>query len=91
MTGAIFFTHKDPQIISEKLGSVLKHCSDWLVDNKLSLYLGKTECILFRPRRKLKGIHDFSVTCNGHHIKSTRQSNSIPDALHWDGDRFVLI
>ena len=34
---AICFTHKDPQIISEKLGSVLKHCSDWLVDNKLSL------------------------------------------------------
>ena len=68
---AIFFTHKDPQIISEKLGSVLKHCSDWLVDNKLSLHLGKTECILFGPRRKLKGIQDFSVTCNGHHIKST--------------------
>ena len=29
----------------------------------------------------------------GIHVCSyqARQSNSIPDALHWDGDRFVLI
>ena len=42
-----------------------------LLKQQLSLHLGKTECILFGPRRKLKGIQDFSVTCNGHHIKST--------------------
>ena len=68
---AIFFTHKDPNVISEKLGSVLKQCSKWLVDNKLSLHLGKTECILFGPRRKLKGVQDFSVICNDHVIKSS--------------------
>ena len=68
---AIFFTHKDPHVISQKLGSVLKQCSEWLVDNKLSLHLGKTECILFGPKRKLKDIQDFNVTCNSHIIKAS--------------------
>ena len=51
---AIFFAHKDPVVISAKLSSVLSQCSSWLVNNKLSLHLGKTECILFGPKRKLK-------------------------------------
>ena len=33
---AILYTHKDPNIISSKLGNVLEKCSDWLTDNKLS-------------------------------------------------------
>ena len=43
----ILFAHKDPDQIANKLGKVLESCSEWLVDNKLSLHLGKTECILF--------------------------------------------
>ena len=50
----IMFSHKDPDQIAHKLGKVLESCSDWLVDNKLSLHLGKTECILFGSKRKLK-------------------------------------
>ena len=46
-------------------------CSDWLVDNKLSLHLGKTECILFGPKRKLKKVKYFKVTCFNHVIEST--------------------
>jgi hypothetical protein len=44
---AILFCHKNPDFISEKLFTVLKQCSNWLVNtcNKLSLHLGKTECI----------------------------------------------
>ena len=74
---AIFFTHKDPHVISQKLGSVLKQCSEWLVDNKLSLHLGKTECILFGPKRKLKDIQDFNVTCNSHIIKASDRVTAI--------------
>ena len=40
---AMLFTHKNPDVISSKLGNVLEKCSDWLIDNKLSLHLGKTE------------------------------------------------
>ena len=68
---AIFFAHKDPVVISAKLASVLDQCSSWLIDNKLSLHLGKTECILFGPRRKLKDFKDFSICCKNHVIQST--------------------
>ena len=68
---AILFSHKDPNVISEKLGKVLENFSSWLVDNKLSSHLGKTECLLFGPPRKLKSIDKFEVVCNNHVIKST--------------------
>ena len=56
---AILYSHKDPRVISERLGQELESCSKWLVDNKLSLHLGKTESILFGSKRKLKKIKDF--------------------------------
>ena len=45
-------------------------CSKWLIDNKLSLHMGKTECILFGSKRKFRKIGDFSIECNGHTIKA---------------------
>ena len=67
----IYFSHKDPDQIAHKLGKVLESCSDWLVDNKLSLHLCETEYILFGSKRKLKRVKDFKVTCNGHTIEHT--------------------
>ena len=32
-------------------------------DNKLSLHLGKTECMLFGSKKRLKSIGNFSVAC----------------------------
>jgi hypothetical protein len=66
---AIFYAHRDPNVISQKLGSVLEKCSSWLVDNRLSLHLGKTESMLFGPPRKLKNVTDFKIVCNGLVIK----------------------
>ena len=66
----IIFSHKDPDVISKKLGKELESCSHWLVDNKLSLHLGKTECIIFGPKRKLKKVKEFKIQCNGHVIYS---------------------
>ena len=34
--------------------------------------MGKTECILFGSKRKLRKIGDFSIECNGHTIKAQR-------------------
>ena len=42
-----------------------------LLFTKLSLHLGKTECILFGPKRKLKNFNDFTICYNNHVIKST--------------------
>ena len=66
----IIFSHKDPDVISQKLGKELESCSHWLVDNKLSLHLGKTECIIFGPKRKLKKVKEFKIKCNDHVINS---------------------
>ena len=46
----------------------LSWISEWLVDNKLSLHLGKTESILFGQKRKLKNT-SLSVVCNGTQIR----------------------
>ena len=63
---AILYTHKDLNIISSKL----EKCSDWLTDNKLSLHLGKTECMLFGPNRKIRQIKTF-MRCYEHVITTT--------------------
>ena len=55
---------RNPDVISEKLGKEQQSCSQWLIDNKLSLHLGKTECVLFGSKRKLKKVDKFQVTCN---------------------------
>jgi len=68
---AILYAHKDPHVISEKLSRVMDSCSNWLVDNKLSLHLGKTECIVYGSKRKLKQLKDFNIECNGHKIEPT--------------------
>ena len=39
--------------IGEELSRELESCRQWLIDNKLSLHLGKTEAILFGSKRKL--------------------------------------
>ena len=72
---AILFSHKDPCFISKKLSDMLESCHEWLVDNKLSLHLGKTESIIFGPKRKLNkiGPEDFNISCNG--IKIEAQSS----------------
>ena len=82
---AILFSHKDPNVISEKLGKVLENCSTWLVDNKLSLHLGKTECILFGPPRKLKSIDKLEVVCNNHVIKQARRKQ-----IKSEGAKFLI-
>ena len=65
---ALIVSGKDPKVISETLSKELESCRQWLIDNKLSLHLGKTESILFGSKRKLRKVNDFNVTCNGKNI-----------------------
>ena len=62
---ALFFSHKDPNVIADRLSMELSNCKRWLTDNKLSLHLGKTECLLFGTKRRLGKVGDFSVKCDG--------------------------
>ena len=67
----ILFARKDPDVIAEKLEKILESCSSWLVYNKLSLHLRKTESILFDSECKLRKVKRFQVSCNGKSIDST--------------------
>jgi hypothetical protein len=67
---AILYSHKDPDVICNVMGKALENCSKWLVDNKLSLHLGKTECIDFICNRKLSKLKQFKIHCNNHTIQS---------------------
>jgi hypothetical protein len=59
---------RDPKTIADKLSQELDSCRQWMIDNKLSLHLGKTEAILFGTKRKLNSVEKFSVICNGNTI-----------------------
>jgi hypothetical protein len=54
--------------IQNTLGKELESVSSWLVDNKLSLHLGKTESILFGSKRKLNKHSSLKVVCNGNDV-----------------------
>ena len=51
----------------------LTNCKKWLVDNKLSLHIGKTECLLFGSKSKLKKVENFEVSCEGRAVQQVNQ------------------
>ena len=62
---ALLFAHRDPRVIGNHLSNELSTCKRWLVDNRLSLHVGKTESLLFGSKRRLKGVDNFHVHCDG--------------------------
>ena len=61
---ALIVSGSDPREIAELLTTELNSCRQWLIDNKLSLHLGKTESILFGSNKKLRKANNFEVKCN---------------------------
>jgi len=68
---SILVTGKDRLQIEQELSKELQSVSEWLVDNKLSLHLGKTESILFGSKIRFKKGSSLNISCNGTDIKST--------------------
>ena len=62
---ALIFSHSDHAVIAERLSIELSSCQKWLIDNRLSLHVGKTECIIFGSGRRLKETGNFAVSCDG--------------------------
>jgi len=56
--------------VESLLSSELETVSGWLICNKLSLYLGKTESVLFGSKHKLKSQSKLSVSCKGQPIEA---------------------
>ena len=72
---------KNVQDIENTLSHELQNVSDWLVDNKLSLHLGKTESIIFGSHKRLKNKKELNVVCNGVKIDSKPNVNYLGTKL----------
>ena len=59
---ALIYSGPDASAVANFLSKQMTRCSAWLIDNRLSLHVGKMECILFGSHRRLKG-KAFIVTC----------------------------
>ena len=60
---AILVADKCLSNIETILQNELEIVSEWLVDNKLSLHLGKTESVLFGSKPRLKSQSVLNITC----------------------------
>jgi len=69
---AILVSHKCLSKVEQALTEDLHLVSQWLIDNKLSLHLGKTESIVFGSKHKLKSKSVLDITCNGTFIQPTK-------------------
>ena len=63
----IFFSHKNPQKLEEIINQELIYVANWLVANKLSLNVGKSNVLLFR--RKNEKIPPINININGFPIE----------------------
>ena len=66
---AFIVTGRDVKDIEYRLSQEMQKCSDWLINNRLSLHLGKTEAILFSSKRAHSKLPPLNVMCNGIPIK----------------------
>ena len=67
---SLLVSGKDIYQIEDTLSGELKNVREWLIDNRLSLHLGKSECILLGTRRKLQKAPALKVTCNENEIET---------------------
>ena len=89
---ALIISDKDPVKIGQNLSRNLDNCNKWLIDNKLSLHMGKTELILFGTKRKLKNWENYSIECYGQVIKSSTHVNYLGLTLdqYLNGEQMAL-
>ena len=69
---ALLVSGDDISEIEKTLANELNSVSKWLIDNRLSIHLGKTESILFGTKIKLSRTNALKVTCNGTEIVSQK-------------------
>ncbi len=69
----LLVSHRDPRVISNTLSQELESCNKWLIDNRLSQHLGKTEAILCGTKRKTRNTENFEVKYKDTAIESVSE------------------
>ena len=87
----IIASDKDPSVVAHNLSLDLNSSNNWLINNDLSLHVGKTELILFGSRKKLRKASDFHVSYNDHIIKPASSIKYLGVTLdqHLSGEVFA--
>ncbi len=57
-------------MLSETLSENLETCNDWLIDNRLSLHIGKSEAMICGTKYRIKKNEGFAVKCKDTTINS---------------------
>ena len=70
---ALMVSGRNVTEIETTLTVELNSIHKWLVDNKLSLHLGKTNTILFGSKKRIQQNNSIQVKCNGNDIESKQQ------------------
>uniref|UniRef100_A0A3Q0RIP7 Reverse transcriptase domain-containing protein n=1 Tax=Amphilophus citrinellus TaxID=61819 RepID=A0A3Q0RIP7_AMPCI len=58
---ALIVADKSPEAIQHRLAREMESIREWLIDNRFSLHLGKTETILYAAKRKFNKINSIQV------------------------------
>ena len=70
---ALLTSSSDISEIEDVLSKELESVSEWLVENRLSLHLGKTESILFGSNKRLAKRREIHITCNAGFVRSHKK------------------
>ena len=67
----LVYQHRDAKAIETNLNNSFSTVCNWFVDNKLSIHFGegKTECILFGTKKRLKKDNNINIRYGTVHIK----------------------
>ncbi len=69
----LLVSDENPKVISETLSRNLETCNEWLIDNRLSLHLLKTEATISGIKCKIKNKEEFEVKCKDTTIETTTE------------------
>ena len=87
-----FYSDADCNHVTNRLSHELSICKRWLVDNRLSLHIGKTEFILFGSSLRLKRANAANVTCDGVAVRRVQEVKYLGVLLDccFNGNRHVF-
>ena len=88
---ALIVSHKDYNTVESNLSDNLYSLNNWLIHNKLSLHLGKTQSILFASKRKLKIHSHLNVTCGRTPIESVKKTKYLGLKLNQNMDSSDIV
>ena len=87
---ALLFSGKSVFDIEETLGHELTFLSEWLVDNKLSIHLRKTESILFGSNKKIRKQSTMKIICGDNEVAAKDNVKYLGASLdQWLGGKYL--